>query len=414
MGAAGPAGQPGAAGAAAGQPGAAGAAAGRISGRVPRLGVVVNPVAGIGGRVGLKGSDGPETRRRALELGAVPEAGERALTALVALRRSAPEAEVLAWAGEMGTHAAVAAGLRPRSLGHIRPGATTAADTRAAARALAGEGVDLLLFAGGDGTARDILDAVGGSLPVLGIPAGVKVYSAAFTVNPARAGQLAAAFLAGPGVPVREVEVLDLDEAAYREGRVSPRLAGYLRVPYREGAVQGGKVPSPPGEDAALAGIAAQVLDDLPAGTACVLGPGTTLRAVARRLGVPKTLTGVDVAEVGAGQAGRLLAADVSEADLLRLAQARPLALVVTPIGGQGFIFGRGDPQIGPRILALVPRAAIRVVATPAKLAALGGRPLLVDTGDPDVDTALSGYLPVITGYRERSMYRVGSQPGEG
>jgi predicted polyphosphate/ATP-dependent NAD kinase len=287
-------------------------------------------------------------------------------------------------------------------LGRIVPGATTAEDTRAAAAVIAAHGVDLLLYAGGDGTARDILAAVGGTVASLGVPAGVKVYSASFAVNPAVAGTLAGAFLRDEATGLRDAEVLDLDEAAYRAGRVSPELAGHLRVPYRAGAIQGGKAPTPASDEAALAGIAAQVLDDVSPSAAFVLGPGTTVRAVARALGVPKTLTGVDVVR------GReVLAADVGEADLLRLGRAEPLTIVVTPIGGQGFIFGRGNPQIGPRVLDGIDRGAIIVVATPGKLAALGGRPLLVDTGDPATDARLSGYLPVITGYRERAICRV-------
>lgn len=332
----------------------------------------------------------------------MPAAGERARLALQALCRAAPETEVITWPGEMGADAARAVGFVPRVLGHIRPGATSAADTREAAATLAAAGIDLLLFAGGDGTARDILAGAGTAVPALGIPAGVKVYSAVFAITPARAGELAAAWLRGEAFEVREAEVLDLDEAAFREGRVSPGLAGYLRVPARRGVVQRGKAPSPPGEEAALAAAAAGAADEIPAGTTCVLGPGTTVRAVAERLGVPKTLTGVDVV-----RDGRLLAADVGEATLLELTEGVPLRVVVTPIGGQGFIFGRGNPQIGPRLLGQLPREALIVVATPGKLASLEGRPLLVDSGDAAVDAALAGYLPVITGHRERTMYRV-------
>jgi len=372
----------------------------------PRLGFLVNPIAGIGGRVGLKGSDGPETPRLARDLGATAEAGDRGRVALESLHRYRPDVEVVTWPGEMGADAALAAGFRPVVLGDIRPGLTTAADTRAAARSLRDAGVGLIAYTGGDGTARDVLEAVGGSVPTLGIPAGVKVYSATFAINPARAGELAGSFLCGGRAPLHECEVLDLDEEAYRLGHVTPRLAGYLRVPFRAGAIQAGKTPSAPGDGAALAGIAAQVTEQIPRGALCVLGPGTTLRSIAVHMGVPKTLTGVDVV-----RDGKLIAADVGEATLVRLGQAEPLTIVLTPIGGQGFILGRGNPQVGPRVLEHVEREALVIVATPAKLAALQGRPLLIDTGDGVVDAAWSGYLPVITGYRERSMYRVGDQP---
>jgi predicted polyphosphate/ATP-dependent NAD kinase len=378
-------------------------------GRRPRLGLIVNPIAGMGGRVGLKGTDGTETLARARQLGASPEAGERARVALAAARVLAPEIEIFTWPSEMGEAPARAAGWSPAVLGSIRPGRTTSADTRAAAAALRDAGVDLLLYAGGDGTAGDILAAVGSSVPTLGIPAGVKVFSATFGVNPARAGELAAAFvrgarMVGEGIDVREAEVLDLDEEAYRAGRVSPRLAGYLRVPFRAGAVQGGKAPSGRGEAGALGGIASQVIEQVPRDAFCVLGPGTTVRAIAERLGVPKTLTGVDVV-----RGSELLVADADERTLARLASEGAACIVVTPIGGQGFLFGRGNPQIGPRVLSEVARDALIVVATPGKLAALGGRPLLVDTGDPTVDAGLVGWVPVVTGYRERTIYRVSS-----
>ena len=370
----------------------------------PRLGLIVNPIAGMGGRVGLKGTDGSETLATARQLGATPEAGERARVALAAARVMAPEVDVVTWPTEMGEGPARAAGWSPVVLGSIRPGHTTSADTRAAAVALRDEGVVLLLYAGGDGTAQDILAAVGDSVPTLGIPAGVKVYSATFGVNAARAGELAAAFVTGERMEVRELEVLDLDEAAYRAGRVSPRLAGYLRVPFRAGVVQGGKAPSGESEGAAVAGIATQVVEQVPRDAVCVLGPGTTVQAIAALLGVPKTLTGVDVV-----RGGELLAADVDDRTLALLAGDGAMYIVVTPIGGQGFLFGRGNPQIGPRVLREVAREMLIVVATPGKLAALGGRPLLVDTGDPTVDAALAGWVPIITGYRERTIYRVSS-----
>ena len=369
--------------------------------RTGRIGLVVNPIAGLGGRVALKGSDGAAVQHQALALGAVPEAGDRARRALEALGRVRPNVQLLTAPGAMGASAAAAAGLAFATVGEIAAGATTAEDTRRIARAIRDAGVDLLLFAGGDGTARDIHDAIGHTVPVLGIPAGVKVYSAVFAVNPSRAGELAAAVLTS-AVALADREVLDLDEDAYRAGRVSPALHGYLRVPYRRESVQGGKEPAPLGDQSAADAIARDLVWRLRPDQLCILGPGTTTRAIARRLGVDKTLAGVDLIRGSA-----LVIADATEHQLATAAAAERTWVVVTPIGGQGFLFGRGIPQIGPAVLRHVRREDILVVATTAKLAALHGQPLLVDTGDAAVDASLAGYLPVITGYRESTPYRI-------
>ena len=393
--------------------------------RAPVLGLVVNPIAGIGGAVGLKGSDGAETVARALALGAVPHANERAADALARLAArwpaGRPRPQVLTGAGVMGASAAIRAGLEPEIVGRRAtdrtgdPASTTADDTRRIVAALAAAGVDLILFAGGVGTARDVAAALAGTrVPVLGIPAGVKIHSAVFATSPATAGDLAAAFLAlAPGRRhVVDREIVDIDEAAYRRGEMAPRLFGELPVPTGDGRVQARKEPTPASDAAATAAIAADLADSLEAGVRYVLGPGSTVRAIADRLGVAKTLVGVDVVELDADRVCRVVAADARGSDVDTLvADGGPVAIVVTPIGGQGFLFGRGNQQIGASVIARVLSTAghegIVVVATPAKLAALGGRPLLVDTGDPTVDAMLDGHLRVVTGHRERTIYPV-------
>jgi predicted polyphosphate/ATP-dependent NAD kinase len=383
-----------------------------------RLGLIVNPVAGIGGRVGLKGSDGAEIQRRARELGAEAHAGDRARQALERLR-GVDRLEMVTYPGEMGEDAARACGFEPVVIGEIVPGATTAADTRRAARQMQDMGVNLLLFAGGDGTARDIYEAVGLDLPVLGIPAGVKIHSAVYATHPRSAGELAALYLQGRTESLREAEVMDIDEEAFRRGSLSARLYGYLRIPYRSSLVQSQKVPSS-GEAASLAAIAEDVVSKMVPGVLYLLGPGTTTRAIAEELGVEKTLLGVDVVvkgEPGAGsgnqesgggkQEVRLVAADVNEAQLLALIEGREARIVVTPIGGQGYIFGRGNQQISPQVIERVGRENIIVVSTPDKLYALGSQPLLVDTGDRAVDEMLAGYLTVVTGFNERAVRKV-------
>lgn len=376
-----------------------------------RLGLIVNPVAGIGGRVGLKGSDGSEIQQRARDLGAEPRAGERAAAALEPLRPMAGALDLLAAAGEMGEAVARQGGFHPRVIptpARGPGGATTAEDTRRAALAMRDAGADLVLFAGGDGTARDICRAVGTGLPVLGIPAGVKIHSAVYAVTPILAGSLAAEYLGGGRARLREAEVVDLDEEWYRRGQIVTALHGYLMVPYRAGAVQGRKVPTPPGEAAQAQAIAAAVAEQMEPGRAYALGPGTTTRAVAERLGLSKALVGVDLIT-----REELLAADVGERQILEMQDRRPLGIIITPIGGQGFLLGRGNQQISPRALQRVGREDLLVICPAAKLAALQGRPLLVDTGDPEVDGRLAGYLEVITGYRERAVYRVVGGEGD-
>ena len=369
-----------------------------------RLGLIVNPVAGLGGRVGLKGSDGADIQQKARALGAVPEVDYKTTTALKALLPARESVELLTCPGEMGERAARRAGLEPLVSGSIIEGATTPQDTVRAAQRMAEAQVDLLLFAGGDGTARDIYNAVGMSLPVLGIPAGVKIHSAVFAINPHWAGALAFEYLMAKIRRLREAEVVDLDEDAYRKGQVSTQLYGYLKVPYRRNLLQNQKVPSPASETVQMQAIAEEVVEGMQPEWLYILGPGTTTRAIAQRLGMPKTLVGVDVVT-----SQEVIALDVSERQLLELLKGRRAKIIVAPIGGQGFILGRGNQQISPKVILKVGRENIIVVSVADKLNALRGRPLLVDTGDIELDECLAGYFPVITGYHEKVIYRIGT-----
>ncbi len=368
-----------------------------------RFGLIVNPIAGLGGRVGLKGSDGVEIQRQARALGAQPQAYLRAGQALAELVAMRNEFELLTPPGEMGADIARLSGFVPHILGAIQPGNTSAADTMRCAREMQAHPVDLLLFTGGDGTARDIYAVVGEALPVLGIPAGVKVHSAVFARNPALAGALAANFLQGKATRLRLAEVLDLDEAAYRQGALSTTLFGYLQVPSLGGMLQNKKAPTPASESAQAQAIAAEVIDGMQDDRLYILGPGTTTRAIAERLALPKTLVGVDVITRSV-----LVAADVNERQLLDLLADHPASIVVTPTGGQGFLFGRGNQQISPAVISKVGRENIIIVCLQSKLNELRGQPLLVDTGDTAIDKLLSGYHSVITGFGERVIYRVG------
>lgn len=372
------------------------------------LGLIVNPIAGLGGRVGLKGSDGAEIQEKARRLGAVPQSHDRAIQALTAMQARSgdllPHLGIVTYPGEMGEAAAAACAFEPTVIGAIRPGHTTPEDTVSAAREMLRLEVDLLLFSGGDGTARDIYLAVGDRLPVLGIPAGVKIHSAVFGTSANSAGQLAASFLRGRLSDLREAEVMDVDEEAFRHGTVSAQLYGYLKVPFHRNWVQSAKAASSPGEETAMRAIACDVVDRMEDDCLYIVGPGTTTRAIASELGLGKTLLGVDVFKDG-----RRIATDVNESRLLELLEGHRARIIVTPIGGQGYIFGRGNQQISHRVITRVGRDNVIVVSTAAKIHALRGRPLLVDTGDPATDAMLGGYISVVTGYNEEMIYRVAS-----
>ncbi len=369
--------------------------------RKRKLGLVVNPIAGIGGRVGLKGSDGAEIQKEALELGAVPQSLDRAVQALERVTSLKDDLEIITYPSEMGEDAAKECGFDPVVVGSIRKGETTAEDTKNAAKEMSRLGVDLLLFAGGDGTARDIYDAIGEEMLVLGIPTGVKIHSAVFAISPRSAGDLAVLYLRG-GCGLREAEVMDIDEEALRRGIVSAKLYGYLRIPFRRRLVQGVKTPSSGGEKEAMEAIACEIVDRMKDDCLYIIGPGTTTRAITSKLGLNKTLIGVDVIF-----RGKLVGTDVNEAQLLKFLEKRKAKIIITPIGGQGYIFGRGNQQISPEVVKKVGRNNIMVVATPEKINSLRGRPFLVDTGDRAVDGMLSGYIRVITGYNEEIVYKM-------
>jgi predicted polyphosphate/ATP-dependent NAD kinase len=358
-----------------------------------RLGLVVNPIAGMGGRLAFKGSDDVALVAAARQRGEIPVAPARATEALRPLAALGAELEVLAYAGEMGEQEAREANLAPTVLGSTGQ-VTSAQDTRAAAAAMADREVDLLLFAGGDGTAVDVFEAIGDRVPVLGIPAGVKMHSAVFALNPRSAGELVA-HLARDGVrSLRRAEVMDLDETLLRAGSVSARLHGFLNVPDARRHLQSAKARSLGSEAAAQQAIAHHLVDNVLDARTWLIGPGTTTGVLLALAGLEKTLLGVDVIRAGA-----CLIADADERTLIELLAREEAGIVVTPVGGQGFLFGRGNQQLSARVIEKVAPERIVVVATEAKIARLGGAPLRVDTGDPAIDAGLGGYTRIVVGY---------------
>jgi predicted polyphosphate/ATP-dependent NAD kinase len=378
-----------------------------MNARQPRIGLIVNPIAGMGGAVGLKGTDGPlldEARRR----GAQPQGPARALAALRVLASLPVPPRVLTCAGAMGADIAGEAGLETEVV--YRPASPSGPDdTRAAVRAIvaatggADAGVDLLLFAGGDGTARDVLAEVGRGQAVLGIPAGVKMHSAVFGITAVTAGDAARQFLEAGCPPdlLEPAEVMDR-EATEDGGPGSPTLFGYLNVPRMPRLVQSAKAAGA-SDDAALGGALQRLAEQVRESRGLtLLGPGATLQRLKQLLGIEGSLLGVDVFD-----AGTCILEDASEAELWAALQGREARVIVGVVGGQGFLFGRGNQQLSARILARIGRDNIQVVASQGKLLALPGFTLRVDTGDPEVDRSLAGHIGVLTGSARRLMCRI-------
>jgi len=352
-----------------------------------KVGFVVNPVAGMGGKVGLKGTD--DVVEEALRRGAKPVSPGRAKSFLEKvvqdgvkfLTVSAPmgedvlegfDFEIIQWCGDR----------------------TSASETKKACVKFMDEGVALIVFVGGDGTCRDVFSVVGGNTPVLGVPSGVKMHSSAFALNPEAAAEIFNAYVRGDAL-IREAEVVDVDEELYRVNKLSTKLFGIVKTPYVSGLMQSSKQVYDLADDEAskkdIARFAAEFMGD---GCAYVLGAGSTTNALGIELGVDKTLLGVDVVKEG-----KLVVKDACEGDLLNLLEKESkVKVIVSPIGAQGFVFGRGTQPMSADVLKRVGAENVIYVATPHKLGQL--RRLLVDTGDRELDQSLSGYKSVVVGYK--------------
>ncbi len=369
-----------------------------------KLGIIINPIAGMGGKTGLKGTDGPEIINKAKRMGASPESPQKAIETLRVIRKITDEVEIFTYPQEMGETEAKQSAFFPTVLGSIKSGETTPEDTQRAAMEMKNLGVDLLLFAGGDGTARDIYNTVGQEVTVLGIPAGVKIHSGVYAVTPRHAGEVAVKFLTSATPETTEAEVMDIDEVSYREGILAAKLYGYLRIPEAREFIQNPKSGGAQTEKHILQDIATDLTNSMEKDCLYIVGPGTTTRDILAHQSLNKTLLGVDVV-----LNGQLVAKDVNETQLRKLIVGKKAKIVVTVIGGQGYIFGRGNQQISPEILSKIGKENIIVVATKEKLASLHGRPLLVDTGNVAVDKMLSGYIRVKTGLGNSAVYKVAS-----
>lgn len=376
-----------------------------------RVGLIVNPIAGMGGRVALKGTDGVVDE--AVRRGARPIAQDLVRLFLNELShyKEAKEIEFLTGPGPLGENILREFEfdfdvIRHRKIGYrevegVRLPDTTPEDTKELAKRMA-KAVELIIFAGGDGTARDILEAVEERVPVLGVPTGVKMYSGVFAYSPEDAARVLIEFLKG-NARLEEREVRDIDEEAYRRDEVRAKTYGTAIVPVVEALVQGNKERIPIDEEEELEAISGALAEEILENDGIYfLGSGSTVKRIKDRLGIDGTLLGVDVIEVKDGRA-RLLVKDATEGDLLRFAGENP-RVIVTVIGGLGFLFGRGNQQFSADVLRKIPRDNITVVATPSKLK---NGPLRVYTGDREVDEKLRGYIRVRVGPWMERLVRV-------
>lgn len=371
------------------------------------VGFLVNPIAGIGGRVGLKGSDNvvDEARRRGAKI-VSPARAKEALTAMVtALGSSIDKIRFLTCEHVMGEQELLDAGVPQRLVKVVYhpPSTTTARDTEEATTEFIEMNVELILFCGGDGTARDILKVAGEEIPMVGIPAGVKMHSGIFCTRPETLAELIKGFLEGR-IGTGEADIMDLDEEAYRRGKWSVRLFGSATTLREPNLIQAGKMMVQEVADEAIKDEMAEHIAELwkkEPDVLFIFGPGSTTSHIAKKLGIDKTLLGID-----AFRHGVLIGKDLNEKGLLSLLkQNRDARLIISPIGAQGFILGRGNLQLSPRVIRQIGLQNIMVFATPAKLKLTTA--LRVDTGDPLLDAQFSKkeYLPVVIGYRTMRMH---------
>ena len=376
-----------------------------MKGTVMKVGFLVNPIAGMGGKVGLKGTD--NVVNEALMMGAKPVAPERGIEFLKKMKelRLHQQIKLLTCSGVMGEEeihsASLDADILPMKVGTK----TTAENTKKAVRLMARHKVGLILFVGGDGTARDILDALPDydSIPVLGIPSGVKMYSGIFAANPADAAYIVEAFLREETQLV-DFEIMDSDETAIRNDRFSIRLYGFLKGPFLPMRIQGSKQVSPEtlDEHENQTAIARFIVEEMDPEATYILGPGTTVKCVADLLDFRKTLLGVDIYRKDKA------IKDVNEEQMLKeINDWNNTWIIVSPIGRQGMLFGRGNQQISPKIIQLVGKEKIIVLATKSKIRTIEEGVLRIDTGDAEVDDMLRDYIKVATDYHEWRLLKI-------
>ena len=379
-----------------------------------KIGFVINPLAGIGGAVALKGSDGEDIVKQALSRGAQPQAQSRAKLAMREITADqislADDVMFYTASGAMGENVLRSLNL-PCEVVYELETQSSADDTKKVIRLLAERVVDLIVFAGGDGTARDVLDILSrelnSTIPVVGIPAGVKIHSAVYGISPVRAGEVIRLILDGEPMSLHDAQVMDLDEKAFREGRVVASCYGYLSVPVDDTRMQLIKQGGINHQEVVVQDIATEIIESMQLDVYYLIGSGSTTAEIMAQLSLENTLLGVDVVFNQ-----QLIISDADEQTILTTIKNHHAKMVVTVIGGQGHVFGRGNQQLSPKVITEViktssSQANIIIIATDEKLRSLDKRPMIVDTGDKHLDKRLAGLYPVITGYQQKTLYKL-------
>jgi len=373
-----------------------------------RLGLIINPVAGIGGRVGLKGSDGEDIQRLARERGAVPLAQLRMKQALEQLVPYKNELHIYTAANDMGENLSKEMGFTTTVVNSMPAAETTPNDTEVSVHQCVEQGIDLLLFAGGDGTARNVYQALQSVSdipvpPVIGVPAGCKIHSSVYAVTPSHAGELLSLLIKGRALSLSEASVMDIDEEEFRNNVVKAKLHGYLQIPAENQFMQNMKEGGVTHKEITLQDIAVFMVESMEDDCLYLIGSGTTPKAIMDELDLPSTLLGVDAV---CNQ--QLVANDLSEQQILQLlGEYKNVRLIITLIGGQGHVFGRGNQQISSQVIKRLSMKNIIFISTAEKIHSLDGRPLRVDTGDEELNKSLYGMIEVVTGYDEKILCRI-------
>jgi len=370
-----------------------------------RIGILANPDAGLGGRLGLKGSDGQAELARSR--GAEDRSGPRLESMLGHFSRihrdESTQIEWITSKGRMGTEwIPDEFEIGTISVIHQSPGKTSASDTLDAVADLLEHGVDLLVYSGGDGTTRDIVSSLSDSetpqLPVIGVPSGVKMHSGCFASSPKAAAEVLSAWIHGD-LLVSSTEVLDLDEDLYRKGKWVVRLYAEAFSPNSPRWMQGSKeLIQTDSEEEIIIGLSDHIGESIAEqGRLVIWGSGGTLREIGSKIGFELTTLGID-ATIGGEQVGT----DLSESGIIEILGSHdgPVTLLLSPMGGQGFLIGRGNLQLSPAVLRSIGIENILGVVTPAKL--LTVRALRIETGDESLDQEFASkrYMKVLQGYR--------------
>lgn len=369
-----------------------------------KIGLLVNPIAGMGGRVGLKGTDGKDVLEKAILLGAAPEAQEKAYRALKKVVSLKDKFKILTASSSMGEDVCKKLDLCYEVL-YKTLNTTSSLDSKEILKLFLKNNVDLIVFVGGDGTARDVYSVIQDKIAVIGVPAGVKIHSPVYGNTPEQSGNLLFEFINGENLPFLEKDVIDINEQAFRDDKVEVSLFGYLKVPFDQRYLQNRKSPTPQSDNQAQVSIACDIIDDMKEDVFYIIGSGTTPMYIMKELNLPYTVLGVDIIKNK-----KLIKKDCNEKDILDTIKDQRSILIVTPMGGQGYIFGRGNQQLSSNVLNKIKKEDIIIIATNGKLESISKGHLIAYTMDKEIDKKLKGYYRVKIGYQREKMIYVDNE----